>query len=139
MRLFWRKRKQTVATVSVTTSWDLLTPLFNWGNRDDRFTIGQSVEGLLILGGTGSGKTSGSGESVAMAYLSAGYGGLVLTVKRDETAVTAARAAGRPISVFSLQRAANGSTFSTGRLVGRVKGPGSAKILSPSCVKPPSL
>ena len=52
---------------------------------DDPFTIRDSFEGLHIFGGIGSGKTSGSGAFFARAYLTAGYGGLVLTAKPDET------------------------------------------------------
>lgn len=42
------------------------------------------MEGLQIFGGIGSGKTSGSGATVAQKYLKLGFGGLVLTVKTDE-------------------------------------------------------
>jgi type IV secretory pathway TraG/TraD family ATPase VirD4 len=50
-----------------------------------QWTIRDSVEGLQIFGGIGSGKTSGSGRYFALKYLSNGYGGLVLTAKHDET------------------------------------------------------
>lgn len=48
------------------------------------WTIGNAVEGVQIFGGIGSGKTSGSGRMIALKYLNAGFGGLVLTVKPDE-------------------------------------------------------
>lgn len=48
------------------------------------WTIRQAVEGVQIFGGIGSGKTSGSGKKIALKYLKAGFGGLVLTVKPDE-------------------------------------------------------
>lgn len=48
------------------------------------WTIRDSVEGVQIFGGIGSGKTSGSGRMIALKYLKAGYGGLVLTVKEEE-------------------------------------------------------
>jgi hypothetical protein len=41
--------------------------------------------GILILGALGSGKSSTSGRTLAYAFLRAGLGGLVLTVKSDET------------------------------------------------------
>lgn len=63
--------------------WDLSTPLLRW-SRDDVWTLGDTVEGTLILGATGSGKTSGSGAAIARSYLAAGFGGLVLTAKADE-------------------------------------------------------
>lgn len=50
----------------------------------DVWTVRNAVEGVQIFGGIGSGKTSGSGRMLALKYLSAGYGGLVLTVKPDE-------------------------------------------------------
>lgn len=50
------------------------------------FTIRQACEGVQILGGIGSGKTSGSGAALARGYLTAGFGGLVLCAKKDELA-----------------------------------------------------
>ncbi len=38
----------------------------------------------MIMGGLGSGKTSGSGALLAKHYLTKGFGGLVLTAKEDE-------------------------------------------------------
>lgn len=59
--------------------------------------VRNAVEGVQIFGGIGSGKTSGSGQTLAMTYLTAGFGGLVLTVKPDEKALWQAycRKAGR--------------------------------------------
>ncbi|MBO0950586.1 type IV secretory system conjugative DNA transfer family protein [Fibrella forsythiae] len=48
------------------------------------WTVRHAVEGCAIFGGIGSGKTSGSGRLLALKYLAAGFGGLVLTVKPDE-------------------------------------------------------
>jgi type IV secretory pathway TraG/TraD family ATPase VirD4 len=48
------------------------------------WTIRNAVEGVQIFGGIGSGKTSGSGRMLALKYLAAGFGGLVLTVKPQE-------------------------------------------------------
>lgn len=48
------------------------------------WTARHAVEGVQIFGGIGSGKTSGSGRMLALSYLKAGFGGLVLTVKPDE-------------------------------------------------------
>ena len=44
---------------------------------------------MVIFGATGSGKTSGSGQTFARAYLAAGFGGLVLCAKPDEPALWA--------------------------------------------------
>src|SRR5207247_381588 len=50
----------------------------------DPWTIRDACEGTAVFGATGSGKTSGSGQTIAKAFLAAGFGGLVLCTKRDE-------------------------------------------------------
>jgi hypothetical protein len=59
------------------------TPLCYF-NEGDPFTIGNAFEGVQIFGGIGSGKTSGSGATLAKSMLTAGFGGLVLCAKKDE-------------------------------------------------------
>lgn len=51
---------------------------------EDYFTLRDACNGVHIFGGTGSGKTSGSGKALAGAYLRAGMGGLVLCAKPNE-------------------------------------------------------
>ena len=46
--------------------------------------LNDAFQGTQILGGTGSGKSSGSGQAIARAFLEANMGGLVLTAKNDE-------------------------------------------------------
>lgn len=59
--------------------------LFSWpGHVSDKFTVGDSLEGIQIFGVTGSGKTSSSGRKIARSFLKEGYGGLVLCAKPDE-------------------------------------------------------
>lgn len=53
-------------------------------SRQDYFTLRDAVQGVLVTGGIGSGKTSGSGQTLAGAYLRAGMGGLVLCAKPEE-------------------------------------------------------
>jgi Type IV secretory system Conjugative DNA transfer len=53
---------------------------YGFGN----WSIRHAVEGVQIFGGIGSGKTSGSGNMLALKYLASGFGGLVLTVKSTE-------------------------------------------------------
>jgi len=48
------------------------------------WTLQHAFEGVLIMGATGSGKTSGSGTLLAETFINSGFGGLVLTVKKDE-------------------------------------------------------
>ncbi len=76
------------ATSKVTppAPFDLDTPLVTFSPLDG-FTIRHAVEGVAIFGAVGSGKTSGSGATLARAYLAAGMGGLVCCVKPDERAL----------------------------------------------------
>jgi len=89
------KRKRTERANDVT-NWDLDTPLLNLGS-DEFWTIRDALEGTLVLGATGSGKSSGSGCAIASAMIAAGFGGIVLTAKSDERRVWEGycRAAGR--------------------------------------------
>lgn len=66
--------------------FDLDQPIFELLSRSATYcwTVRNAVEGVQIFGGIGSGKTSGSGRMLALKYLRAGFGGLVLTVKPDE-------------------------------------------------------
>jgi len=60
-------------------------PLLALSNdRKDTWTVGDSFEHTIVFGGTGSGKTSASGAALALAFLRAGYGGLVLCAKPEE-------------------------------------------------------
>ena len=64
------------------SAFNLDTEIYHF-NGQEAFTIGQACEGVQIFGGIGSGKTSGSGEAIARAFLNAGFGGLVLCAKKD--------------------------------------------------------
>ena len=50
----------------------------------DYWTIRHACSGVAVFGATGSGKTSASGRLLALKYLTAGWGGLALTVKPDD-------------------------------------------------------
>lgn len=63
-----------------------MDPLLSFNERDFWFEK-DAFEGTQIFGATGSGKTSGSGQAIACALLDAGFGGLVLTAKKDERAL----------------------------------------------------
>jgi hypothetical protein len=68
-------------------TWEDSEPLLNFGNDasdGDVWRIRDACEGVAVFGAVGSGKTSGSGSAIARAFLQAGFGGLVLTVKPDE-------------------------------------------------------
>jgi TraM recognition site of TraD and TraG len=62
---------------------DLDTPLLQLSPYDD-FTLRDACQGVCIMGGIGSGKTSGSGKALASAYLTSGMGGLILCAKPEE-------------------------------------------------------
>jgi len=62
---------------------DLDSPLVQLSEHDS-WTVRDAFEGTMVFGGTGSGKTSGSGHTFANAFLNAGFGGLVLTAKPEE-------------------------------------------------------
>jgi len=83
---------------------DINTALLNFSDVDP-WTVKDSFEGVQIFGGTGSGKTSGSGAAIARAMLDNAYGGLVLTVKKDECRQWQewAAATGRSESVFIMK------------------------------------
>lgn len=66
--------------------FDLDSPIIELASSTSKrfWTLRHAVEGVQIFGGIGSGKTSGSGRMLALKYLAAGFGGLVLTVKPSE-------------------------------------------------------
>jgi hypothetical protein len=79
----------------------------------DNLRFRDLIEGAtLITGGLGSGKSSTSGRAFALAFLNAGLGGLVLTVKSDETAnfIEYARITGRTKDLI-IFNARSGLTF----------------------------
>lgn len=59
------------------------TPLIKFPTGDN-WTIRDAVRGVQIFGSIGSGKTSGSGKTLAYKYLKSGFGGIVLCAKPGE-------------------------------------------------------
>lgn len=51
---------------------------------ENYWCVRDAFEGVQVFGGTGSGKSSGSGQALARAFLESNFGGLVLTAKTDE-------------------------------------------------------
>jgi hypothetical protein len=78
-----RPEKRTNAVALAAEAWSLQNPLFKLSKKD-AFTIGSAVENTLIVGGIGSGKTSASGRTMALAYLRQGFGALILCAKPEE-------------------------------------------------------
>ena len=57
------------------------------GRVVDVWSVDDVLRGVMILGGTGSGKTTGSGAFIASTLLALGCGGLVVCVKGEERAL----------------------------------------------------
>lgn len=51
---------------------------------ENYWSLNDAFQGVQVFGGTGSGKSSGSGQALARAFLDANLGGLILTAKTDE-------------------------------------------------------
>ncbi|MES2572758.1 MAG: type IV secretory system conjugative DNA transfer family protein [Verrucomicrobiota bacterium] len=74
-----RKHEEHAAT------WSLDERVCSFSNRPaDTWRLRDACEGTLIMGASGSGKTSGSGRLIAKSMLRNGFGGLVLCAKSDE-------------------------------------------------------
>jgi hypothetical protein len=71
---------------SRSSAWPLNLPLLNWA-KGEPFTLEDATKGVQVWGATGSGKSSGSGKTLALAYLRQGFGGLVLCAKKNEVDV----------------------------------------------------
>lgn len=66
-------------------SLDFDFPLIKFSaDEGDWWTIGDAFEGVQIFGGIGSGKSSGSGKTIAISFLENHFGGLVLCAKKGE-------------------------------------------------------
>jgi hypothetical protein len=83
---FLMARDEQFKAIKESGKWPLELPLVRFGEREgDIWTLADAVQGVVILGENGSGKTSGSGALLARKYLAAGFGGLVLCFKTDES------------------------------------------------------
>jgi hypothetical protein len=78
-------KREAPVQVNRDGPWPDDTPLMRLTPRpEDAWTIRDSFTGTLVLGKTGSGKTSGPGGAIARAFLRAGYGGMVLCAMAGE-------------------------------------------------------
>lgn len=82
--VYFVKKTKSVAEKRPVSVLDTILMDFSTAEHTAYWTVRNAVEGVQIFGGIGSGKTSGSGKTIAMQYLSNGFGGLVLTAKHDE-------------------------------------------------------
>jgi hypothetical protein len=80
-----RRPTQDDAPPIIPIGWNLDDPLLYFSDDGlDAWRIRDACEGTQIFGATGSGKTSGSGRTLAKAFLENDFGGLVLCAKADE-------------------------------------------------------
>lgn len=63
--------------------FDPMTVIRDWKNGE-AFRLNDALTGVCVFGATGSGKTSGVAKHLAIGYLGAGFGGLVLCAKKEE-------------------------------------------------------
>jgi len=112
--------------------WSLDAPLLSW-SKSEVWTVGHSVQNTLVVGGTGSGKSTGSCRQIALAMLSAGYGGLVLCAKPGEAAQWRdyARATGREDDLIVVGPSESGRwRFNPFVFESRRRGPGAGHVES---------
>ena len=81
--MFIRNSRNTELNKSAAVAeYDRSTVLRQIG--DFQFTLAEALTNCIVMGATGSGKTSGPGAFLALAYLAHGFGGLVLAAKPGE-------------------------------------------------------
>jgi uncharacterized membrane protein YgcG len=94
------------------------TPLLQL-SRQDAFTLRDACAGVHVFGAIGSGKTTGSGQALAGAYLRAGMGGLVCCAKPDEVALwqryAAAHGRSNSVLLFNEKEGFNFLTYELAR------------------------
>lgn len=77
------RRFKRTAPGQAAVDYHPATVLRDWGNGQG-FRIGDALTGVCVFGATGSGKSSGPAKHLALGYLAAGFGLLVLTAKKEE-------------------------------------------------------
>lgn len=84
--------------------WNLAAALLNW-TAGEAFTIADAVEGLLVTGRSGGGKSSGTGELACKAMIHNGFGALVLVYKAQDVHdwIAWCKEAGRSDDVILIQ------------------------------------
>ena len=82
MKIFGKSKKETGTQPDYEARLDQM--LYAMPGTGTSISWADAVEGTLILGSTGSGKSSGPGTYAAKAMLKAGFGMCVLCAKPDE-------------------------------------------------------
>lgn len=85
----------------------------------DHFTLRDAAQSVLVIGGTGSGKTTGAGKALREALLRSGAGGIVLVAKPEEADLWRADIArcGRSASLIDWNGSNGGYNFIAAELV----------------------
>lgn len=102
-----RPKKDGILPEPPAQGWELDAPLLYFSEKaGDAWRIRDACEGTQIFGATGSGKTSGSGRTLARAFLQNDFGGLVLCAKTDEPELWLryAKETGRQSDIILLSR-----------------------------------
>ena len=83
--------------------------LYEVPGTDTDITFADALEGTLILGATGSGKTSGPGRHIALSMLKKGFSMCVLCAKKEEKDrwLNYAKEAGRLDDIVTFDKASN--------------------------------
>jgi hypothetical protein len=104
-----RKSSKRSLDENRTQQFDLERPVLQLGNSGIWLTLGDLLESIQIIGGTGSGKSSSVGEQLADGMLRAGAGALFLTTKEDDARnyVALARRAGRAKDIVVMRLGGN--------------------------------
>lgn len=79
----WWSRKKVRERPRPVPVWELSLPLLQLSRRS-QWLLMHAFNGTFISGETGGGKSTGSGFALALAFLKAGFGGLILCVKPGE-------------------------------------------------------
>ncbi len=82
--MFGTPSNEDLAEISRQLEQQLDEPLYNIPGTNVNFTKAESLEGTIITGSTGSGKSSGPAKHIALSMLRAGYGFFVLCAKPSE-------------------------------------------------------
>ncbi len=75
--------RRTLTKQTKVEAWSLDLVLGNW-NAKDVFRLSDAVQGILVTGSTGSGKSSGAVKCLLYWMLAAGFGGILLCVKPSD-------------------------------------------------------
>ena len=83
MKTFWKNGAKGTAHGHTLPAFHPLSVLREWTDGHG-FRVGDALTGVCIFGATGSGKSSALARHLALGYLAAQFGGVVLCSKKEE-------------------------------------------------------